>query len=177
LQALSDFIERTVPTAEREHVAQVMLRILSGTLFELTQAARAQASLPLLDAADERTQHFMGQTLLALSNAQYYPAPFVLMLRDFDQVLASVFQVTRAPGKTLVYLGCLFLCLGVLAMLYIRERRIWVWLAPAAGSASDAQMALSSNRRTFDTRQQFLHLAQQLLGDEALADDDSRALP
>jgi len=168
LQALSDFIEASVPAAEREHVAQVMLRILSGTLFELAQAARAQAGLPPLDAADERTRHFMAQTLMALSNAQYYPAPFVLMLRDFDQVLASVFQVTRAPGKTLVYLGCLLLCLGVCAMLYIRERRLWVWLAPAAGqdagTTCEAHMALSSNRRTFDAQQEFDRLVRQLLG-------------
>jgi len=168
LQALSGFIEASVPAAEREHVAQVMLRILSGTLFELAQAARAQAGLPPLDVADERTRHFMAQTLMALSNAQYYPAPFVLMLRDFDQVLASVFQVTRAPGKTLVYLGCLLLCLGVCAMLYIRERRLWVWLAPAAGQNDDntceAHMALSSNRRTFDVQQEFDRLVRQLLG-------------
>ena len=44
---------------------------------------------------------------------------------------ASVFQVARAPGKNIVYLGCALLILGVFAMLYIRERRVWVWLAPA----------------------------------------------
>jgi len=172
LSALSAFIDASVPAAERETVARVMLHILSGTLFELAQAARAQQGLAALDASDPRTEAFMTQTLLALSNVQFYPAPLVLMLRDFDQVLASVFQVTRAPGKNLVYLGCLLLCLGVFAMLYVRERRVWVWLTPAepggapAGQHSNAQMALSSNRRTFDAEREFGCLAQQLLDDK-----------
>ena len=61
-----------------------------------------------------------------------------------------MFQVARAPGKTVVYLGCALLILGVFAMLYVRERRLWVWLSPS-GSGSAALMALSSNRRAMDT--------------------------
>ena len=53
-----------------------------------------------------------------------------MMLTDFKQVQASVFQVARAPGKNIVYLGCLLLIVGIFAMLYVRERRLWVWLAP-----------------------------------------------
>jgi len=174
LSALSAFIDASVPAPERETVARVMLHILSGALFELAQAARAQHGLAALDASDPRTEAFMTQALLALSNVQFYPAPLVLMLRDFDQVLASVFQVTRAPGKNLVYLGCLLLCLGVFAMLYVRERRVWVWLTPAEepdapAAHSNAQMALSSNRRTFDAEREFARLAQQLLSDSSFS--------
>jgi cytochrome c biogenesis protein len=43
-------------------------------------------------------------------------------------VKASVLQVTRSPGKKVVYLGCLLLVLGIFSMFYIRERRIWVWV-------------------------------------------------
>jgi cytochrome c biogenesis protein ResB len=57
----------------------------------------------------------------------------VFELKDFTQVQASVFQVARAPGKNIVYLGCALLILGVFAMLYIRERRVWVWLARRGG--------------------------------------------
>jgi cytochrome c biogenesis protein len=52
----------------------------------------------------------------------------MLQLQGFEQVKASVFQVTRSPGKNVVYLGCLFLVAGVFAMLYVRERRLWVWI-------------------------------------------------
>jgi cytochrome c biogenesis protein len=55
-------------------------------------------------------------------------------------VQASVFQVARAPGKTLVYLGAVLLIVGVFTMLYIRERRLWIWLEARPGRA-DAQHA------------------------------------
>ena len=61
---------------------------------------------------------------------------------------ASVFQVTRAPGRNIVYLGCALLILGVFAMLYVRERRLWVWLSAAGERRRRRTMALSSNRKT-----------------------------
>ncbi len=162
LPALSQFIEAQVPEAERERASEMLLRILNGTLFELAQIGRARAGLPAL-ARDERGAAFMTQSLMALSDSFYYPAPLALRLEGFEQVQASVFQVARAPGKTVVYLGCLFLILGVFAMLYVRERRLWVWLAPRATGGSHATLALSSNRKTMDADREFDKLKTLLL--------------
>jgi len=107
-------------------------------------------------------QGFMSQSVLALSDAPLYTAPMALMLKDFTQVQASVFQVARAPGKTVVYLGCALLILGVFAMLYVRERRLWIWLAPS-GAGATALMALSSNRKAMDTDREFEQLKGRLL--------------
>ena len=78
---------------------------------------------------------------------------------------ASVFQVARAPGKNIVYLGCLLLITGIFAMLYVRERRLWVWLTPEAeaGGATSATMAFSVNRKTMDSDREFEHLKDKLL--------------
>ena len=105
----------------------------------------------------------MSQSVLALSDAPFYPAPMTFLLKDFQQVQASVFQVARAPGKNVVYLGCFFLILGVFAMLYVRERRLWVWLS-AQGDGAHASLALSSNRQTMDLDREFDQLATRLLG-------------
>ena len=163
-QAISDFMEANVPEAERSKAGEVLVRILNGTLFELAQVARARAGLKALEPS-EHTQGFMTQAVLSLSDAQIYPAPLVLELKDFTQVQASVFQVARAPGKTIVYLGCALLILGVFAMLYVRERRVWVWLAPQAAGAQ-ATMALSTNRKTLDGDREFAVLADKLIGAE-----------
>ncbi|GAC1535349.1 MAG: hypothetical protein NVS2B4_15810 [Ramlibacter sp.] len=158
---MSDYLEARVPQAERDRAGEVVVRILGGVLFEATQLTREQAGLQPLDGGD-RAQAFMAQALVALSDAFLYPAPMAFQLKDFKQVQASVFQVTRSPGKKVVYLGCAFLILGVFAMLYVRERRLWVWLAPAA-HGSHATMALSSNRDTLDTDREFERLRHQLL--------------
>src|SRR5690606_4410927 len=129
LQAVSEFLEANVPEDERPRAGEVLVRILNGALFELAQQSRERAGLPPLPR-DEKTQAFMAQSVLALSDAFAYPVPLAFQLQDFTQVQASVFQVTRSPGRLIVYLGCTLLILGIFAMLYVRERRVWVWLSP-----------------------------------------------
>ena len=162
LQAVSDFMEANVPEAERARAGEVLVRILNGALFEVAQLSRQRAGLPPLEQS-QQTQGFMTQSVLSLSDAQIYPAPLAFELKDFTQVQASVFQVARAPGKNIVYLGCALLILGVFSMLYVRERRIWVWVAPQ-GDRTHAIMALSTNRKTMDGDQEFVTLAQKLIG-------------
>jgi cytochrome c biogenesis protein len=166
LPALSQFIESEVPEAERQRVSEVLLRILNGSLFELYKQNRSQAGLPA-PAADAATQAFMTQSVLALSDSMFYPAPVLLQLDEFKQVQASVFQVTRAPGQKLVYLGAILLIIGVFAMLYIKERRLWVWLepAPGQGEATRIRMALSCSRETPDTATEFAQLKHDILKD------------
>ncbi len=154
LPSVSAFLEANVPEAERERAGEVLVRILNGTLFELAQLGRQRAGLAPLEM-DERSQTFLRQVVLALSDSLYYPAPMTFQLTDFKQVQASVFQVARAPGQVVVYLGCVLLIVGVFAMLYVRERRVWVWLQPAEGGASLATMAMSTNRKTMEADQEF----------------------
>lgn len=162
LLAVSRFLEANVPEAERERASDVLVRILNGSLFELLQLSRERAGLKPLER-DEKTQNYMSLSVIALSDSFVYPAPMAFELKDFTQIQASVFQVARAPGQTIVYLGCGFLILGVFAMLYVRERRLWVWLTPGGANASAATMALSSNRKTMESDQEFEMLKSQLL--------------
>jgi cytochrome c biogenesis protein len=176
LEGVSRFIEQSVPAEQREKVALLLVRILDGSLFDLNNLARAKAGLAPLVQTPE-TEAFMTQAVRSLSDASFYPAPFMLQLSGFDQVQASVFQVARAPGRKLVYLGAVLLIAGVFAMLYLRERRVWAWLAPPpAGSedahgapATDVTLALSAARRTLDIDHEFERLKQHLLGTPAPA--------
>lgn len=161
LQALADFLESNVPEAERARAGEMFVRILNGTLLELDAVARDQAAAKPLPA--DKVQGFMSQAVLALSDAPVYSAPMTFMLTDFKQVQASVFQVARAPGQSIVYLGCALLILGIFAMLYVRDRRLWVWLSPQ-GEGAQATVALSSNRKTMDVDREFEQLTTRLLG-------------
>lgn len=158
-------MEANVPEAERARAGEVLVRILNGTLFELAQLTRERAGQPPLQQSD-KTQAFMTQAVLSLSDAQLYPAPVAFELKDFHQVQASVFQVARAPGKNVVYLGCALLILGVFAMLYVRDRRLWIWITPQGEGAAHATLALSTNRKTLDGDREFGELARKLIGTE-----------
>ena len=165
-QAIAEFMEANVPKEERERAASVLVRILNEVLFEVLNLSREKAGLADLPA-DDKTQAYLTQAVLAISDAHFYPAPVALMMTDFKQVQASVFQVARAPGKKIVYLGCLLLIIGIFAMLYVRERRVWIWLTGRGGateaSGSSATMAFSVNRKTIDSDREFEHLKLRLL--------------
>jgi cytochrome c biogenesis protein len=161
LQALADFLEANVPEAERARAGEMFVRLLNGSLLELDAVARAQAGVPALP--QDKVQGFMSQAVLALSDAPLYSAPMTFLLKDFKQVQASVFQVARAPGQPIVYLGCALLIMGIFAMLYVRDRRLWVWLSPQ-GAGAQATVALSSNRKTMDVDREFEQLTARLLG-------------
>ncbi|MGI4778771.1 MAG: cytochrome c biogenesis protein ResB [Janthinobacterium lividum] len=163
-QAIAEFMEANVPQAERERAGTVLVRILNEVLFEVLNLSRESAGQSALPG-DDRSQAFLTQAVLAISDAHFYPAPLAMTMTDFTQVQASVFQVARAPGKNIVYLGCLFLIVGIFAMLYVRDRRLWVWLAPEAGegTGSQATMAFSVNRPTMDSDREFDNLKDKLL--------------
>lgn len=161
-QAIAEFMEINVPEAERARAGAVLVRILNEVLFEVLNLSRERAGLAALPG-DDKSQAFLTQAVLAMSDAHFYPAPFAMMMTDFKQVQASVFQVARAPGKSVVYLGCLLLIIGIFAMLYVRERRLWVWLVPEGADGSGATMAFSVNRRTMDSDREFDNLKNKLL--------------
>jgi len=159
--AISQFLEK-IPQAEQEKAADVVMKILNGSLWDLWQAARAKDGLPSV-TEDETHARFLQLATNALSDSFFYGAPVYLQLDDYTHVQASVFQVTRSPGKKVVYLGCLFLVLGVFAMFYIRERRLWIWIKDDAnGGASEALMAMSTQRKTLDFEREFETLKQKL---------------
>ncbi|MFY9476950.1 MAG: cytochrome c biogenesis protein ResB [Aquabacterium sp.] len=172
-QALTDFIEKAVPEAERERASATLIRILNGTLFELLNVVREHDGLKPLSPDEPATGAFMTQAVLSLSDANAYPAPFILLPSAFEQRQASVFQVTRTPGRNVVYLGCILLIVGVFAMLYVRERRVWVWVRAdeAQPGRTAITLALSSTRQTLDTDHEFDRLRHTLLPSPATQDE------
>jgi cytochrome c biogenesis protein len=159
--AVSKFLEK-LPPSEQEKAAEIFMKILNGSLWELWQAAREKDGMKVL-AADDRHARFLQLATNALSDASFYGAPVYVQLKDFQEVKASVLQVTRSPGKNVVYLGCLLLTLGVFAMFYIRERRLWIWVKPDGEGRTHALMALSTQRKTLDFEKEFETLKAQLV--------------
>ena len=148
-QAVADFLERAVPEGEREAAAEIYLRVLQGAAWEAWQTMRVAAGLKPLEPTPERTR-FVQDGLNAVSDSFFYGVPLYLRLDAFDEVKASVFQMTRSPGRDIVYLGCALLILGVFAMLYIRERRAWL-----IARDGEAVFAMQCNRKTLDFEREF----------------------
>ncbi|MFC5472997.1 cytochrome c biogenesis protein ResB [Paraherbaspirillum soli] len=164
--AISNFLAR-VPPQEQEKAADIFMKILDGGMWDLWQVARQKDGLKEVPS-DDKHARFLQLSTNAMSDANFYNAPVYLQMTGFDEIKASVFQVTRSPGKKVVYLGCLLLVLGVFSMLYVRERRVWVWIRPGkdADGQSHALMAMSSQRKTLDFQKEFEVLRTQLMQSE-----------
>src|SRR5690606_14267405 len=119
---------RQAPEQDRSKILEFAVPMIQLSLGELRKLQREKSGLaPLPTSGDgaQKAEQWLKLSLLALANLPEYPAPVFLQLQDFDHVQASVFQVTRSPGTGIVYLGCLLLMLGIFAMFYIHDRRIW----------------------------------------------------
>ena len=155
-QALSGFIEERVPEGERDKAAETYLRILELSAFEALQIANRLDKLPP-PAADDATGWLVRDTLNSLSDLFVYGAPIYLQLMQFDEVKASGLQLTRSPGKNVVYFGSLLLTLGVFFMFYVRERRVWIRI-----KSGHALLAMSAAKHTLDFDKEFAQHAQAL---------------
>ena len=166
LQAVAQFLESNVPAEELGRAADIVVRLLGSAMGELRALVRERAGLPPLPADGEAAQRgaeWSRMAVAALSDLTLYPAPVFLGLADFQHRQASVFQVSRTPGKAAVYLGCLLLVLGVFTMFYVRDRRIWVWLRPADGGGAAVLAAMTSQKRTLDFNREFERFRQAML--------------
>jgi len=175
--AVATFLQKSVPEGEREKAADVLMKIINSSMWELWQLARAQDGQPA-PAVDAASSQWLQTAVNALSDSVFYGAPVYLQLADFQQVQASVFQLTRAPGKNIVYLGSLLLVLGVFSMFYVRERRWWLWIRPNAGeSASGAHVltAMSTTRRTLDFDREFERIKHDVRAAAGTADTSGTA--
>lgn len=152
-----DGIIGAVPEQDRDKVLEFAVPMIQLTLGELRDLMRVQTERePLRHVGPEgqEADEWLQLALLAFANLPDYPAPVFMTLSSFDHVQASVFQVTRSPGKLTVYLGSLFLVIGVFSMFYIRDRRVWVWIRPSE-KGSNVLTAMTSLRRNLDFNQEF----------------------
>jgi len=154
LNAIAGLLDRSVPEAQQEKTAIALLRTLNGVMWDLWQLSRIKHDEPELEK-DPSHLAFIRSSIYALSDSFYYGAPIFLQLDSFTQVQASAFQLTRAPGKTLVYIGGLLLVVGVFSMFYVRERRLWFWIESAEEGGTEVLMAMSAARRSLDFETEF----------------------
>ncbi|BDZ74280.1 cytochrome c biogenesis protein [Methylophaga marina] len=145
---VSEFIEKTLPEAERDALAPAylaMLREMLGRIYfsglELKQG----------ETVDQSEVLFLQDAIDAIGTLPRYGSPVYLEMSDFTQIQSTGLQIAHAPGKSIVYLGCAFLIAGVFLLFYLPQRRFWVWVREKDGK-SQVYLAGMTNRnpREFD---------------------------
>jgi len=145
---VATFIDTTLPEAERETLGSAYLSMLREMLARLYFSGFEQ---PESDADSEQQLTFLQDAVDAIGSFSRYGSPVYFSLTDFDHVEASGLQVTHAPGKSTVYLGCALLIIGVFLLFYLPQRRFWAIVKKKANGSNIVLAGMSNrNPREFD---------------------------
>lgn len=155
---VAEIIEKSVPEKEREAVARTYIKMISVAAYEAYNMSLAESGKPVLTSAEE-TETLLRDSLNTFSDMFFFGTPYFLQLEQFEHKEASGLQLTKSPGQKWVYLGSVLLVLGIFAMMYIRERRIWLSIRP---DRQQVHFAMASNRKNLDFEKEF-HLYREQL--------------
>lgn len=156
--SMTNAIEQSVPKEQQSSAAKAYIKMLGLAAFEAYNIGLESLNNDLL-AADKSSETLVLDSLSAFSDLFYFGSPYYFQLEDYQHKQASGFQLTRSPGQFWVYLGSCLLVLGIFAMLYIKERRIWLLLTP---ESNQMRFAMSSNRKNLDFDQEYAVYQKQL---------------
>ncbi len=155
-------IRAKVPTEKQAEVAEAYVKVLrnmlQGVYVELLKQEGVKLGKKNLSLFD---QAYFEDAVNNLAGIGSYGAPFYLQLVNFQQVEASGLQITRSPGKNVVYLGSALLIMGVFMLFYIVHQRLWVLIRPQGGK-SDVVFAGSGNRSPEDFAHMFDALCERI---------------
>lgn len=126
-KGISDMVQHSIPPTEQIKAGQFYAELLQRAAMELYIAAN------LDQAVDAAVSRFVHDSLEAYSDTIDGQIGTAFELTDAKPVNSSTLQLTRAPGALLVYLGSALLALGVCAMYFVRERRLWIWVGLSTG--------------------------------------------
>ena len=152
------FTERVLPDDERDKLSTIYLTMLHDMLNRIYFSDLAPS---LVEYDLDRQLLFLQDAVDAIGSLPRYGSPVYLLTTDYDHVEASGLQVTRSPGKVLVYFGCALLIAGIFLLFYLPQVRLWVMVS-AHGSKTKLLFSGMTNRQSRDFSLLFNKIASEL---------------
>ncbi len=132
------------PEDKRASASEAFMKVLNASLRSVYAETLKQEGIS--GELKEADWLFFDDSILAIDKIAAYGSPWFVQLSTFKQIEASGLQITRSPGKDVVYFGSAMLVLGVFLLFYVAHRRIWVWVKPLGENQTEVVVAGSSNR-------------------------------
>ena len=128
ISGIADFVSKNVPEEEQERVLEYYYGQTSFALQTLYIKLLQEEGVAM-DAEQnisEFDQLWFEDALNAFNGLSVYGPPMYIEMGGFKQIQATGLQITKSPGKDVVYFGSAMLIIGVFFMFYVRQKRIWV---------------------------------------------------
>ena len=158
---VSQVDKRVKDKAKQNEVLDSYIKVLQGMLGSLYVDVLKQEGVDLSKGVSQRDATYFDDSMNALSLMGVYGSPFYLQPVNFKEIQASGLEVTRSPGKDIVYLGCVMLIIGIFLMFYVHHRRFWVRVSKENDGAR-VLFAGSGNRQRLEFREEFQAMNREL---------------
>ena len=159
--AIDKQIRATVPAEKQQQVAEAYIKILENVLRGVYLQVMQDEGIDTSKGLNDMQAQFYDDAIVALSGLGAYGSPFYLQMIDFELRESSGLQITRAPGKNVVYFGCVMLIVGIFLMFYIAHQRVWLMLSKEA-SGVKILFAGTGNRNQRDFAVTFSQLVDDM---------------
>lgn len=161
--AIDKDITSKVPKDKQEQVASAYMGVLQNALQNMYLLVLREEGIDISKGISDQDSIFFEDSISALAGLGYYGTPFYLQLVDYEHREASGLQIASAPGKNIVYLGCLLLIIGVFMMFYIAQQRFWLMVVKNEESKElEVIFAGSTNRNEFGFNKRYRLFEAQL---------------
>lgn len=147
--AIGADLEARVPKEQLERAFETSARVLQTVLSRMYVTMMNERGMT--EIGGEKDERFLADAVAAVNALVFYGSPIYLQMTGFEQIQASGLQITKSPGKNVVYLGSFLLMLGVFMLFYIHPRRAWVLVRESPhGRGARVLFATTSHRKTLD---------------------------
>lgn len=154
-------IEESVPENQQRQVTELYTTLLKKFLGNVYLQVLTEEGIDVVKPLDAFNQRFFDDALSAIEVLAHYDAPLFFEISGFKHIEATGLQITKAPGKLLVFPGCLLLILGVFFMFYMPQRRLWLYLQPDA-RGTNILFAGSAIRNRYDFDKEYILIKNHL---------------
>jgi cytochrome c biogenesis protein len=160
-EGIQGYIEQAVAPEKREQMMQQYVEILTVALqgiyiSELEKQQKIQQEI------SEDQRRFFADSIEAISQLANYGPPMLFEVTRVESRESSGLQITKSPGKNVVYLGSFLLVLGVFLLFYVRPQRIWCMILPAQDGHTEIILAGKDAKNDAMMQPLFSTITQQL---------------
>lgn len=160
---ITEFVNSNVPEAERGQVSDYYFGQTSFALQTLYLEVLKKEGV-VKTHSDEISQFdktWFEDALNTVAGLSAYGPPMYFEVASFKQIQATGLQITKSPGKAVVFFGSTTLIIGVFLLFYVRQRRVWIHIKPnvdtesGSTTSSEITIAAKDNRDLPETTTEF----------------------
>lgn len=154
---ISQFVQKNVPEKDRAKVKDYYMGQTSLALQTLYLEILKQEKVKELDDISDFNKQWFEDALTVINSLPNYGPPMYFELDSFKQIESTGLQITKSPGKDVVYFGSALLIIGVFFLFYVRQKRIWLAYSEKEGTLT---IAGKDNKELPEVAKEFQQIVQ-----------------